>query len=85
MQGLSAKEIATTVGLTVSAVKTRLHRARGFLRERLVQVRSHANVSEQWNEEALLWAPIAYPARRVLRGQGNDEEDLEPTQDDASQ
>jgi RNA polymerase sigma-70 factor, ECF subfamily len=45
LEGRSAKEIATTVGLTVSAVKTRLHRARCFLRERLFQVRSDANIS----------------------------------------
>jgi RNA polymerase sigma-70 factor, ECF subfamily len=45
LEGLPAKEIATTVGLTVSAVKTRLHRARCFLRERLFQVRSNANLS----------------------------------------
>lgn len=41
LEGLSAKEIATTVGLTVSAVKAKLHRARRFLRERLFQVRSN--------------------------------------------
>src|SRR5215475_11157102 len=45
LEGLSTKEIATTVGLTVSAVKTRLHRARCFLRERLFQVCSNANLS----------------------------------------
>ena len=44
LEGLPAKEIATTVGLTVSAVKTKLHRARCFLRERLLQVRSNDNV-----------------------------------------
>jgi RNA polymerase sigma-70 factor (ECF subfamily) len=35
MEGLSDKEIAALVGLTVSAVKTRLHRARLFLRGKL--------------------------------------------------
>jgi len=35
LEGLSDKEIAVTVGLTVSAVKTRLHRARLFLRGKL--------------------------------------------------
>jgi len=35
LEGLSDKEIASMVGLTVSAVKTRLHRARLFLRGRL--------------------------------------------------
>ncbi len=39
LESLSDKEIAATVGLTVSAVKTRLHRARLFLRGKLaVQV-----------------------------------------------
>jgi RNA polymerase sigma-70 factor (ECF subfamily) len=35
MEGVSDKEIASMVGLTVSAVKTRLHRARLFLRGKL--------------------------------------------------
>lgn len=35
VEGLSDKEIASMVGLTVSAVKTRLHRARLFLRGKL--------------------------------------------------
>ena len=35
LEGLSDKEIASMVGLTVSAVKTRLHRARLFLRGKL--------------------------------------------------
>jgi RNA polymerase sigma-70 factor, ECF subfamily len=43
LQGLSAKEIATTVGLTVSAVKSRLHRARLFLRGRVFQAQSNDN------------------------------------------
>jgi len=35
LEGMSDKEIAKTTGLTVSAVKTRLHRARLFLRGKL--------------------------------------------------
>jgi RNA polymerase sigma-70 factor (ECF subfamily) len=35
LEGLSDREIAAAVGLTLSAVKTRLHRARLFLRGRL--------------------------------------------------
>jgi RNA polymerase sigma-70 factor (ECF subfamily) len=35
LEGLCDKEIAATLGLTVSAVKTRLHRARLFLRGKL--------------------------------------------------
>jgi RNA polymerase sigma-70 factor (ECF subfamily) len=35
IEGLSDKEIAATLNLTVSAVKTRLHRARLFLRGKL--------------------------------------------------
>jgi len=35
LEGMSGKEIAATLGLTVSAVKTRLHRARLFLRGKL--------------------------------------------------
>lgn len=35
MEGLSDKEIAAAVGLTVSAVKTRLHRARLFMRGKI--------------------------------------------------
>jgi RNA polymerase sigma-70 factor (ECF subfamily) len=35
LEGMSDKEIAGMLGLTVSAVKTRLHRARLFLRGKL--------------------------------------------------
>ncbi len=35
LEGLSDKEIAATIGLSVSAVKTRLHRARLFLRGKM--------------------------------------------------
>ena len=35
LEGLCDKDIAVAVGLTVSAVKTRLHRARLFLRGKL--------------------------------------------------
>ena len=35
LEGMSDKEISATLGLTVSAVKTRLHRARLFLRGKL--------------------------------------------------
>ena len=35
VEGLSHQEIAETLGLTVVAVKTRVHRARLFLRKRL--------------------------------------------------
>ena len=35
LEGLSDKEIAVSLGLSVSAVKTRLHRARLFLRGKL--------------------------------------------------
>ena len=35
LEGMSDKEIAAAAGLTVSAVKTRLHRARLFLRGKL--------------------------------------------------
>lgn len=37
VQGLSTEEVAGTTGMTVAAVKSRLHRARLFLRERLSQ------------------------------------------------
>ncbi len=39
LEGMSDQEIAAAVGLTVSAVKSRLHRARVLLRERLLQAR----------------------------------------------
>jgi Sigma-70, region 4 len=45
LEGLSAKEIATAVGLTVSAVKSRLHRARLYLRGRVFQARLNGNSS----------------------------------------
>jgi RNA polymerase sigma-70 factor (ECF subfamily) len=40
VEGLSAAEVAARTGLTVPAVKTRLHRARVVIRERLAAVRS---------------------------------------------
>ena len=42
MEGMSDKEIAVTLGLTVSAVKTRLHRARLFLRGNLAVHLGHS-------------------------------------------
>jgi RNA polymerase sigma factor (sigma-70 family) len=37
IDALSAPEAARQLGLSVAAVKSRLHRARGFMRERLMQ------------------------------------------------
>lgn len=42
LEGMSDKEIASTTGLTVSAVKTRLHRARLFLRGKLAVQLGHS-------------------------------------------
>jgi RNA polymerase sigma-70 factor (ECF subfamily) len=42
VEGLSDKEIAETLNLTVSAVKTRLHRARLFLRGKLAVHLGHS-------------------------------------------
>jgi len=42
LEGLSDKEIAAALGLTVSAVKTRLHRARLFLRGKLAVSLGHS-------------------------------------------
>jgi RNA polymerase sigma-70 factor (ECF subfamily) len=42
LEGFSDKEIAATLGLTVSAVKTRLHRARLFLRGKLAVYFGHS-------------------------------------------
>jgi RNA polymerase sigma-70 factor, ECF subfamily len=42
LEGMSDKEIAATLQLTVSAVKTRLHRARLFLRGRLANYLGHS-------------------------------------------
>jgi RNA polymerase sigma-70 factor (ECF subfamily) len=42
LEGMSDKEIALIVGLTVSAVKTRLHRARLFLRGKLAVQLGHS-------------------------------------------
>ena len=42
LEGLSDKEIAATLGLSVSAVKTRLHRARLFLRGKLAVDLGHS-------------------------------------------
>ena len=42
LEGMSDKEIARMLGLTVSAVKTRLHRARLFLRGKLTVHLGHS-------------------------------------------
>ena len=42
MEGLADKEVAAALGLTVSAVKTRLHRARLFLRGKLAAQLGHS-------------------------------------------
>ena len=42
LEGISYKEISTALGLTVSAVKTRLHRARLFLRGKLAVHLGHS-------------------------------------------
>jgi RNA polymerase sigma-70 factor (ECF subfamily) len=42
MEGLADKEVAAALGLTVSAVKTRLHRARLFLRGKLATQLGHS-------------------------------------------
>jgi len=42
LEGMSDKEIAAAVGITVSAVKTRLHRARLFLRGKLAVQLGHS-------------------------------------------
>jgi RNA polymerase sigma-70 factor (ECF subfamily) len=42
LEGMSDKEIAATLDLTVSAVKTRLHRARLFLRGKLAVTLGHS-------------------------------------------
>lgn len=42
LEGMSDKEISATLGLTVSAVKTRLHRARLFLRGKLAVSLGHS-------------------------------------------
>jgi RNA polymerase sigma-70 factor (ECF subfamily) len=42
LEGLSDKEIADATGLTVAAVKTRLHRARLFLRGKLAVHLGHS-------------------------------------------
>jgi RNA polymerase sigma-70 factor (ECF subfamily) len=42
LEGLSDKEIASTLQLTVSAVKTRLHRARLVLRGKLASYLGHS-------------------------------------------
>jgi len=44
LEGMSDKEIAATLSLTVSAVKTRLHRARLFLRGKLAVQLGHSAV-----------------------------------------
>lgn len=44
LDGLSDKEIAAALGLTVSAVKTRLHRARLFLRGKMTVYLGHSIV-----------------------------------------
>jgi len=41
VEGLSTREVADTLGLTIVNVKTRTHRARLFLRSRLGRFMAH--------------------------------------------
>ena len=45
MEGLSAREVGSIMGLNERAVKSRLHRARLFVRQRLSQKEIHASTS----------------------------------------
>lgn len=65
LEGPSAKEIATAVGLTVSAVKSRLHRARLYLRGRVFQARLNGNSSSV--VEAIIMK-ITESNRAILNG-----------------
>ena len=45
VEGLSHRDIGEVVGITVASAKTRVHRARLFLRKRLVfRIRSKVNI-----------------------------------------
>lgn len=69
LEGLSAKEIATTVGLTVSAVKTKLHRARLFLRVRVFQAQSNDNSKNgSTHGQKVEHAASDVRAKKILRG-----------------
>jgi RNA polymerase sigma-70 factor (ECF subfamily) len=69
LKGLSAKKIATTVGLTVSAVKTRLHRARLFLRGRVFQAQSNDNSKNgSTHGQKVEHAASDFRAKKILRG-----------------
>jgi RNA polymerase sigma-70 factor (ECF subfamily) len=69
LEGLSAKEIATTVGLTVSAVKSRLHRARLFRRGRVFQAQSNDNSKNgSAHGQKVEHAASDVRAKKILRG-----------------
>jgi len=67
VDGMSNPDIAATFGLTVSAVKSRVHRARLFLRRRLRDY--HGEISTGGNQTAAHSIP---PVKRTMEEREND-------------
>jgi RNA polymerase sigma factor (sigma-70 family) len=77
LQGLSHREVADELGISVSAVKARLHQARAALAPRLASFNttSEREAMAVTSTEAVEWTEVT--VTKVLRGQRADREELE--------
>ena len=75
LQGLSHREVADELGISVSAVKARLHQARAALAPRLAsfKITSEREAMAVTSTEAVEWTEVT--VTKVLRGQRADREE----------
>jgi RNA polymerase sigma factor (sigma-70 family) len=75
LQGLSHREVADELGISVSAVKARLHQARAALAPRLASFKttSEREAMTVTSTEAVEWTEVT--VTKVLRGQRADREE----------
>jgi hypothetical protein len=69
LQGLSHREVATELGISIGAVKARLHQARAALAPRLVQFNVSPEVGTMTTTEEAEWAEISVAEIRRTNGE----------------
>jgi len=71
LQGLSHREVADELGISVGAVKARLHQARAALAPKLIQFRAIPEVSTVNTQQAVEWVDVE--VREIRRSQGEED------------
>jgi RNA polymerase sigma factor (sigma-70 family) len=71
LQGLSHREVADELGISVGAVKARLHQARAALAPKLIQFTAIPEVSTVTTPQAVEWVDVE--VREIRRSQGGEE------------